>query len=319
MTSDRAPHRPASTTALVGAFAALYLFWGSTYLGSKFAMASFPPYLLGGIRFIIAAAAMAAILGARGRLHRSDFADWRWWRNCGAAGIFFFAVANGLVSVSVQRIPSGLAALLVALTSVWIVAFDRAIGRAGIPGWTVLVGLGCGVAGVAVLGGPAWTGGDGGLDLLGVALVVVSTVAWAVGTMVAKHAARPASVWAASVMQMLVGGVAMLVISTMVERDSWPTAADVTPGAAWALAYLVVFGSLFGFSAYVWLLQHASAAAVATYAYVNPLVALVLGAVLAGERVPARTGLAAPLILGGVALLQFVRPPSPGEPPVEEE
>jgi drug/metabolite transporter (DMT)-like permease len=137
--------------------------------------------------------------------------------------------------------------------------------------------------------------------------------------MVAKHSERPPSVWAASVMQMLVGGAAMLVLSVGLERDMWPEPGEVTAGAAWSVVYLVVFGSLVGFSSYVWLLQHVSAAAVATYAYVNPLVALALGALVAGETVPARTGIAAPLILGAVALLQFVRPPSKDEPPVEEE
>ena len=120
-----------SRAAVVAAFAALYVFWGSTYLGNKLAMASFPPYLLGGVRFIVAGLAMAAILLATRTLRASDFANVRWWRNCGVAGILFFAVANGLVNVSIQRIPSGLAALVVALTSVWIVAFDRAVTRAG--------------------------------------------------------------------------------------------------------------------------------------------------------------------------------------------
>lgn len=308
-----------SRAAVVAAFAALYLFWGSTYLGSKLAMASFPPYLLGGVRFIAAGLAMAGILLATRALRASDFANLRWWRNCGVAGILFFAVANGLVSVSIQRIPSGLAALVVALTSVWIVAFDRAVTRAGAPGWTIVTGLACGVAGVAILGGPSWSGPAGEVDTAGMLLVTVSTLAWAAGTMVAKHSERPPSVWAASVMQMLVGGAAMLALSVGLERDMWPEPGEVTAGAAWSVVYLVVFGSLVGFSSYVWLLQHVSAAAVATYAYVNPLVALALGALVAGETVPARTGIAAPLILGAVALLQFVRPPSKDEPPVEEE
>lgn len=308
-----------SRAAVVAAFGALYVFWGSTYLGSKLAMASFPPYLLGGIRFIAAGLAMAGILVAARTLRASDLANPRWWRNCGAAGILFFAVANGLVSVSIQRIPSGLAALVVALTSVWIVAFDRAVTRAGAPGWTIVTGLACGVAGVAILGGPSWSGPAGELDSVGMLLVTVSTMAWAAGTMVAKHTERPPSVWAASVMQMLVGGAAMLALSAAFERDAWPAPGDVTAGAAWSVVYLVVFGSLVGFSSYVWLLQHVSAAAVATYAYVNPLVALALGAVVAGETLPARTGIAAPLILGAVAMLQFVRPPSKDEPPVDEE
>ena len=319
MKTPEASPRPAPRAAVAAAFAALYLFWGSTYLGSKLAMESFPPYLLGGIRFIAAGLAMAAILGALGLLRRSDFANPRWWRNCGLAGILFFAVANGLVSVSVQRIPSGLAALVVAVTSVWIVAFDRAITRAGAPSWSIVTGLACGVTGVAILGGPAWGGAAGQLDAAGMLLVTVSTVAWAAGTMVAKHSERPPSLWAASVMQMLVGGAAMLALSAAFERASWPAPGDVTAGAAWSVVYLVVFGSLVGFTSYVWLLQHVNAAAVATYAYVNPLVALALGALVAGETVPARTLVAAPLILGSVAMIQFVRPPAKDEPPVDEE
>jgi drug/metabolite transporter (DMT)-like permease len=120
-------------------------------------------------------------------------------------------------------------------------------------------------------------------------------------------------------MQMLGGGAAAFVVSILFERGAWPAWEAVTPSSLWAIAYLVVFGSLVGFSAYIWLLKHVNAAAVATYAYVNPLVALCLGTILASESIPARTGLAAPLILGSVALMQFARPPSKDEPPVAEE
>ncbi|MCX5641085.1 MAG: EamA family transporter [Planctomycetota bacterium] len=309
--------RSRSTTVV--AFVALYIFWGSTYLGSKFAMASFPPALLSGIRFTIAGLAMAGILLASGKLHLKDFANWRWWRNCGLAGVLLFAMANVMVSMGVQRIPSGVAALIVALTSVWIVSLDRMISRAGAPSWTIVLGLGCGVAGVTVLGGPSWGGGASELNTAGVLLAAGSTLAWAAGTMVAKHSARPDSLWAASVMQMLGGGAAALVVSTVFERSAWPAWEAVAPSSLWAIVYLVVFGSLVGFSAYVWLLSNVNAAAVATYAYVNPLVALCLGTLIVGEAIPARTALAAPLILGSVALMQFVRPPSKDEPPVAEE
>ncbi len=315
-----AADRPAAPrAAVVTAFAALYVTWGSTYLGSKFAMRSFPPALLSGIRFVIAGVVMAALLFALRRLHLRDFANWRWWRNCGIAGTLLFAVANVMVSTSVLRIPSGVAALIVAITSVWIVAIDRAVTRAGAPPWSILLGLASGVAGVVVLG----SGGNGlgtqGLDEIGVLIAVGSTLAWASGTMVAKHADRPESVWAASVMQMLVGGAAAFLWSAFAERTRWPAWQDVAPQSLWAIAYLVTFGSLVGFSAYVWLLATVNAAAVATYAYVNPLVALVLGTMLAGEEIPGRVWMAAPLILGSVALMQFVRPPARGEMPVEEE
>ncbi|MEI6476067.1 MAG: EamA family transporter, partial [Planctomycetota bacterium] len=263
--------------------------------------------------------AMAGILLASGKLHLKDFANWRWWRNCGLAGVLLFAMANVMVSMGVQRIPSGVAALIVALTSVWIVSLDRMISRAGAPSWTIILGLICGVAGVTVLGGPSWGGGASELNTAGVLLAAGSTLAWAAGTMVAKHSARPDSLWAASVMQMLGGGAAALVVSTIFERSAWPAWEAVTPSSLWAIVYLVVFGSLIGFSAYVWLLSNVRAAAVATYAYVNPLIALCLGTIIAGEAIPARTGLAAPLILGSVALMQFVRPPSKDELPVAEE
>jgi len=308
-----------SRTAVVGAFTALYVLWGSTYLGSKFAMASFPPALLSGIRFIIGGLAMAAVLFATRRLHLSDFARLRWWRNCTIAGALLFAMANVLVSSGVQRIPSGIAALIVAITSVWIVTLDRIITRAGAPSWTIILGMACGLGGVAVLGAPGWGGTGNELDIVGVLLAAGSTLAWASGTMVTKHSERPPSIAAASVMQMLGGGAVALVLSTFLEHDRWPAWEAVTPGSLWAIAYLVVFGSLIGFTAYTWLLSNVSAAAVATYAYVNPMVALCLGALLAGESIPARTALAAPLILGSVALMQFVRPPSKDEMPIEEE
>ncbi len=309
----------ATRTQVVAAFAALYVFWGSTYLGSKFAMASFPPALLSAVRFAIAGVAMGAIAFALGKVRAADFANLRWWRNGAVAGTLLFAVANVLVSSGVQRIPSGIAALIVGMTSVWIVLFDRAISRAGAPPRAIVLGLACGLAGVAILGGPGWSASAVELDTAGVLLVVASTVAWAAGTMVAKHSERSPSLWAASVMQMLGGAAAAFVVTAVLERDRWPAWEAVTPGSLWAVAYLVVFGSLFGFTAYVFLLQNCSASAVATYAYVNPLVALVLGTLLAGEPVPARVAAAAPLILGSVALMQFMRPPSKDEPPIEEE
>jgi drug/metabolite transporter (DMT)-like permease len=301
------------------AFAALYIFWGSTYLGSKFAMVSFPPYLLGGIRFVVAGALLGAWLLATGRAPMAAFRRLRWWCHAAVSGVLFFAVANGLVSMGVLRVPSGLAALVVGLTSVWIVLFDRVLSRAGAPPWTIATGLAMGVAGVAVLGGPSWTGPEGELDTVGLAMVAASTLAWAVATVFTTRAARPPSLLAASAMQMVAGGTAMFLASLAFERSAWPAPAEVAWSAVGAIAYLVVFGSLVGFTAYVFLLEHVSATAVATYAYVNPLVALLLGAVLAGERVPVRTWFAAPLILGAVALMQAVRPPKRNQPPVDEE
>lgn len=308
-----------SRTLLVLAFAAVYLFWGSTYLGSKFAMEAFPPYLLGGIRFVIAGLLLGGWLMATGRVPWRDFTRGAWWLGAGVAGVLFFAVANGLVSMGVQRVPSGLAALVVGLTSVWIVLFDRVLARAGAPPKAIAIGLAMGVTGVAVLGGPSWTGPAGELDTTGLVLVAVSTVAWASATVLSKRIARPPSILASSAMQMVVGGVAMFAVSVAFERGSWPQVGHVGWGPWMAIAYLVVFGSLVGFTAYVHLLQNVSAAAVATYAYVNPLVALVLGAALAGETVPKRTWFAAPLILGAVAIMQFVRPPEPDQLPVDEE
>lgn len=306
-------------TLLVAAFAALYIFWGSTYLASKFAMASFPPYLLGGIRFVAAGVLLAAWLLATRRVPMSAFANARWWGNAALGGILFFSVANGLVSMGVQRIPSGLAALVVALTSVWIVLLDRLLARAGAPPWSIAVGLAMGVVGVGILGGPSWTATGGELNAVGLAMVAFSTLAWAGATILSKRADRPQSLLATSAMQMVAGGAAMFAASAIFEGSEWPALGDVQPGAVAAIAYLVTFGSLVGFTAYVFLLQHVNAAAVATYAYVNPLVALVLGATLAGETVPARTWIAAPLILGAVALMQVVRPPTRDQLPVDEE
>jgi drug/metabolite transporter (DMT)-like permease len=316
-----APASPGAPTRAqtVAAFAAVYVFWGSTYLGSKLAMASFPPFLLGGIRFVLAAAAMAALLAALGKLRAGDFANLRWWRNGAIAGVLLFGIANGVLTMSMRLIPTGIAALVVALTSVWIVALDRIILRAGAPSWTISLGLVLGVAGVTVLGGPSWSGPAGELNTWGVLMAAGSTLSWAAGTMVSKHAARSPSVWASSVMQMLCGGVAMFLASALFERELWPAPEAITPGAVGAVLYLVVFGSLVGFSAYVWLLGHVNAAAVATYAYVNPLVAMALGAIVVGETIPGRTIVAAPLILGSVALIQFVRPPAKDEPPVDAE
>ena len=172
----------ATASRVTVAFAALYVFWGSTYLGSKFAMASFPPALLSGIRFTIGGLAMAALMAATGSFRVADFAQARWWRNGALAGALLFAAANVMVSSGVQRIPSGVAALIVSVTSVWIVLFDRLILRAGAPSWTILLGLACGLGGVAILGAGD-PGAAAGLDATGVLFAAGSTVAWAAGTM----------------------------------------------------------------------------------------------------------------------------------------
>jgi drug/metabolite transporter (DMT)-like permease len=316
--ADSGAWRP-SRAVILSAFLAVYVFWGSTYLGVKFGMKSFPPFLLGGLRFTTAGLIMGGALLVLRKAPLSAFANLRWWRNAAISGGLFFAVANAMVSMGVQRIPSGVVALIVAITSVWIVLLDRMVTREGAPSWSIVVGMTTGIAGVAVLGGPSWLGGVSDLDPVGVAVVLGSTVAWATATVVSKHAERPPSLFAASAMQMVSGGVLMFLTSVVVERDQWPALADVQPGAVLAIAYLVTFGSLIGFTSYVFLLQHVNAAAVATYAYVNPLVAMVLGAMLAQEVVPARTWIAAPLILGAVALMQLVRPPSKDQLPVDEE
>lgn len=296
---------------LIAAFAAVYLIWGSTYLAIRFAIETLPPFLMAGTRFLVAGAILYAFTRARGAARPTR----AHWRSTAIVGALLLWVGNGGVTWAEQWVPSGVTALLVATVPFWMVLADWLRPGGTRPGAMVVGGLLLGFTGLVILIGPAsWPGGEG-VHPLGAAVLMVSTVAWSVGSIYSRGADLPERPLQATGMEMLAGG-ALLTALGLASGE----AARFDPGTvslrSWlALLYLIVFGSLVGFSAYIWLLGVTAPARAATYAYVNPVVAVLLGWGLAGETLAPRTLAAVVVIIGAVALITTARGRVPAAAP----
>lgn len=293
------PAPAASTGQLLGAFGAVYVIWGSTYLAIRFAIETLPPLLMASVRFLVAGALLYLWARSRGapRPTRPQ------WGAAVVVGGLLFVAGNGSVVVSEQWVPSGLVALLVASVPLWMVVVDWLWGSGGRPAGRVLAGLFLGLAGVGFLAGAPVPGAEGGHRLAGSLLVVLGSAAWASGSIYARHADLPPRprLWVG--MQMLAGGILLLLVSLATGELEGFDPGGVSLKSALALAYLIVFGALVAFSAYIWLLGVSTPARVGTYAYVNPVVALFLGWALAGEPLTFRSVVAAAIIVGSVVMI----------------
>lgn len=277
---------------------AVYLIWGSTYLGIRFGLQGFPPFLMAGLRFVAAGSAVYLWLRMRGQ--RAPTA--RQWRNAAFMGVLLLGLGNGLVSVAQQWVASGLAAIAVASMPLWAALFGLAFGRRyrGLEWLGVLVGF----AGVLLLNaGEALQARP-----LAALALVLAAASWAFGSVWSRGRDLPPPLMSTSA-QMLTGGVVMLAFGLATgERIAGPPPAV----AVAALAYLAVFGSIIGFGAYIWLLNHVRPALATSYAYVNPPIAVLLGALLADEQVSLQTLVAMAVILSGVVLISRGATPPPG-------
>ena len=295
---------PAMRARLIAAFAAVYLVWGSTYLAILFAVETLPPLLMAGARFIIA----GAILFLWARLRQgSSGPSRRDWITGLIGGALLLLGGNGAVVWAEQRVPSGIAALLVAIVPLWMVLLDwmRRGGRR--PPGLVFAGLGLGLAGLGLLIGPDALRGGGDIDLLGAGVLVLGSLSWALGSVYSQRAPRPSSPNIGSGTQMFAGGLCLLAVALASGEAAQLDLARASTRSLLAFAYLVTFGSLIGFTAYAYLLAHTTAAKAATYAYVNPVVAVLLGWAFANEPVTSRTLVAAAVILAGVAIITVAR------------
>lgn len=293
-----------SPLALGAGLATVYVIWGSTYLAIRFAVETLPPFLMAGVRFLIAGALLYGWARWRG-VAPPTAGQWRW---AALVGALLLLGGNGLVSVAVVRVPSGLAALLVATVPLWMVLLDALRpGGGGMPPRRVWWGIALGLVGVGVLVGPASFVSGEGVDPVGAATLIVASVFWAIGSLVSRGAGLPASPRMSTALQMLSGGALLVLTGTALGEWSRVDPAAVSSKSVLALAYLILFGAIAGFSAYVWLLRVATPALVGTYAFVNPMVAVVLGWALAGEALTPRIGVATLVIVGAVALITGVR------------
>jgi drug/metabolite transporter (DMT)-like permease len=294
---------------VIAAFIAIYVIWGSTYLGIRFAIETIPPFLLSAARFGLAGVIMLVAATVR----REPGVTWAQFRTAAIVGSLLM-FANSLVGVAEHRIPSGIAALLVAMTPVFMVLLEWA--RPGGRRPTILVGVGLliGLVGVATLVGPGSFGGGARVDLIGAAIVILGSFAWSLGSIYSRHAPRPQSALMMTAIQMLVGGTFVGIIGIIRGEAATFAISDVSTRSAIAWVYLLIFGSLIAFTAFVYLLRVSTPARVATYAYVNPVVAVLLGWLLAGEAISARMMVAAVIIVAGVALITAAEGRTPAAP-----
>jgi len=287
------------------ALLALYIVWGSTYLGIKIAIETIPPFFHAGIRFLISGLILVIWQRAAGQ----SLPTRKQWVSTAIIGTLLLLGGNGLVSWAEQFIPSGIAALVIASSPMFLV-IGEAIRPNGVkPNWQGIVGLLIGFAGIFVLIGPAEISGNATkLNPLGVAALLFACLFWATGSMVSKSVDLPKSSLMNTGAQMLMGSISLFIVSLITgELQSWDVTA-VSTRSLFGLSYLIFVGSLIGFASYGWLLQNAPISLVSTYAYVNPIVAVFLGTWLASEPLEPRIWLAAGIIVGSVIFINITRP-----------
>ncbi|MEJ0091021.1 MAG: drug/metabolite exporter YedA [Limisphaerales bacterium] len=286
-------------TLLIAAFATVYIVWGSTYLAIRVAVETMPPFLLAGARFLFAGMMMFVWL----RLKGVAMPDRKQWFHATIAGGLMLLGGNGLVVWAEQTVSSSLTALLVALTPVWFALLDWARPAGKRPATYTWAGIIVGFAGVALLvTGHNSSSVNASQNPWGVAALVVAGLCWAAGSLWSRYNAKPESPWMNSAAQMICGGAALLLLSLLHGEPARFSFAQVSMRSWLSFLYLIVFGSWIAFSAYVWLLKVSTPARVATYAYVNPVIAVLLGHLMLGEALGGRALWAAAIILAGVII-----------------
>lgn len=298
-----------SRVKLVAAFAAIYVIWGSTYLAILMAIQTLPPLLMAGARFLIAGLILLAWAGRSAIAHTTL----RQWRNAAVIGLLLLVGGNGAVVLAERSMPSGLAALIVATLPVWMVLLEWARPGGTPPSGGVVTGLILGIIGLAVLIGPAVMHPDAvgtannGIRIAAVVILMLGEISWATGSILSRHLDLPRSAPFATAIEMLAAGLVFLIVSALTHEPEFFDISRVSGRSIAGLIYLITFGSLVAFSAYIWLLKVSTPAKVATYAYVNPVVALFLGWALAGESLSPRTAIASAIVIAAVAVITTAR------------
>ena len=292
---------------VIASFAAVYIIWGSTYLGIRFAIETIPPFTLAAARFGLAGLIMLVVAFAL----RAPKPTRLQIRTAAIVGCLLM-LANSLVGLAEKRIPSGVAALIVGLTPVFMVLLEWARPAGRRPTLIVALGLTIGLVGVITLVGPGSFGDGQQIDLVGAGIVAFGSLCWSSGAIYSRHAPKPTSGVMNSAIQMLVGGVFVGIIGAWRGELTDFSIAQVSARSAFAWTYLLIFGSFMGFSAFVYLLRVSTPARVATYAYVNPIVAVMLGWLIGGEAISVRMLIAAAIIVGGVAIITAGEGRGPG-------
>ncbi len=284
---------------IITSFALVYVLWGSTYLAMRVAVRDAQPFAIGAARYLISGPimlAVCALMGKKIRLNRQDFVRLL------AISILLLSVGNMGVLWGEKYVPSGLAALIVAIVPIWVVAIEAWVFRAGRMSAKGLSGLALGIVGLLVLLWPRITAGTrlGRLELVGIGILAMASLSWAWGSVLSHRWSLSVDVFTAAAWQMTLAGLVNACLAGATgefQKSTW------TAPAVWSVVYLVVCGSWVGFTAYIWLLEHVPTPKVATYAYVNPIVAVFLGWFLLSEKVDTVMIVGTVIIVGSVALM----------------
>jgi len=300
--------RTRTSTLVIIAFGLVYVVWGSTYLAIRVGIESFPPLLLAGSRHLLTGLILYPILRWKAGVRPTP----AHWRMSFITGFLLLGVGNGGVCLAERTVPSGVTALLVATVSLWMVIVDWLRPGGARPGGRVAAGLLLGFSGLALLVGPKDLGGSGRVDPFGVGLLLIASLAWASGSVYSKHSGGLAgSAFMGTAMQCLAGGVSLWIAGILSGELKALHLSAISTRSWSALVYLIVFGSMVGFTAYIYILKKSTATRVATYAFVNPVVALFLGWLIVGESITLRTIIAAAVILTAVLLVITAPHPAP--------
>lgn len=289
----------ASVLKVALALGAVYVIWGSTYLAIRFAIETIPPFLMAATRYLAA----GVVLYTWARLRGAPRPKLIHWRSAFIVGAFLLLVGNGGVVWAEQKVDSGLAALLISTEPIWIVILVWMRSGRQRPDLRVIAGMLLGFIGLVMLVRPSGISAGSAIDPLGAAALVLASLSWAWGSLYGQRAPLPDSPLAATGMQMLGGGTLLLIASALTGEPTRFALSDLSLKSALSVFYLIVFGAIVAFTAYVWLMRVAPPVLVSTYAYVNPVVAVLLGWAFAGEPLTAGTLISAAVILAGVALI----------------
>lgn len=291
-------------TKLWSALIALYIVWGSTYLAIRFAVETIPPFMHASLRFLVS----GVILFLWRRAAGDPVPTKSNWKSTAIVGTLLLLGGNGLVALAEKTVPSGIAALMISTSPFWLVLFESFRAGGTKPNWQSILGLVVGFGGVFLLIGPAEiTGSEQAFDTFGIILLLFAPLLWSLGSIYARGADMPKSTLMSTGMQMLAGAVALLIVSVLAGELNGFSFGQVSARSWWGLIYLITFGSLVGFVAYGWLLHNAPVSLFSTYAYVNPVVAVFLGWLLANEELNARIAVASAIIIGAVIFINYAR------------
>lgn len=295
--------KPASTLAVWVALATVYLVWGSTYLGIAIVIETIPPFLSMAVRFAIAGSLLLLFEVVRGDLLRRRPTR-RQVRDAAIVGALLLGIGNGFVAFGQQTVASGIAAVLIALIPLWFAVLGWVYFRDRLP-LIVIVGIGLGLAGVALL---VWPTGGAAFDVIGIGILLVAPIGWAHGSLFsARSADLPRRALTSTGIQMLAGSAALFVESVLTGEPARFDPAGISADSLIGMVYLILIGSLLGFNAYAWLLRNAPLPLIGTYAYVNPVVAVALGSFFLSEPITPRTLAASAVIVFAVAVIVTAR------------